>query len=140
MVMRKYRVLITARFHKPELERLKPYLLEVNFSGWGMTRNRLTEDELEEQLAHIEILISEYEPITRNVLESAPHLQLIGCCRMGPEASIDIPAATELGIPVLYTPGRNAISVAEYTFGLMISIARAFRVRNSSSISLIFPL
>lgn len=122
--MRKYRVLITARFNTAELGRLKPHISEVNFAGWGVTRNRLSENELKEQLANIDILISEYEPITRSVLETASRLRLIGCCRMGPEASIDIPAATELGIPVLYTPGRNAISVAEYTFGLMISLSR----------------
>ena len=122
--MKKYRMLITARFEKVELERLQSHILEVNFAGWGVTRNRLNEDELKEQLANVEILISEYEPITRSVLESAPQLQLIGCCRMGPEASVDLATATELGIPVLYTPGRNAVSVAEYTFGLMLSLAR----------------
>jgi D-3-phosphoglycerate dehydrogenase len=122
--MKTYRLLITARFEQAELERLKSHILEVNFAGWGVTRNRLTEEELKQQLANVDILISEYEPITRSVIQSAPRLQLIGCCRMGPEASIDLPTATELGIPVLYTPGRNAISVAEYTFGLMISLAR----------------
>ena len=122
--MKKYRLLITARFNKAELERLKPHLSEVNFSGWGVTRNKLSEDELKEQLTDTDILISEYESITRSVIESAPQLKLIGCCRMGPEASVDMSTVTELGIPVLYTPGRNAISVAEYTFGLMISLVR----------------
>src|SRR4030042_5710052 len=102
--MTKYRLLITARFDQAQLVRLQPYISEVNFAGWGVTRNRLKEDELNAQLANVEILISEYEPITRNVLESAAHLQLIGCCRMGPEASVELPTATELGIPVLYTP------------------------------------
>ncbi len=120
----KYRMLITARFEKAELGRLKPHLSDVHFAGWGVTRNKLNEEELKEHLTNVEIVISEYEPITRSVLESAPRLQLIGCCRMGPEASVDISTATDLGIPVLYTPGRNAVSVAEYTFGLMISIAR----------------
>lgn len=117
-------MLITARFENAELGRLKSHLAEVHFAGWGVTRTRLTEEELQEHLAHVEIVISEYEPITRSVLESASQLQLLGCCRMGPEASIDLSTATELGIPVLYTPGRNAVSVAEYTFGLMISLAR----------------
>lgn len=122
--MKKYRVLITARFDKTELERLKPFISEIHFAGWGVTRNRLKEDELNEQLRHVNIFISEYEPITHTVLTSNPQLEVIGCCRMGPEASVDLSSATKLRIPVLYTPGRNAVSVAEYTFGLMISVVR----------------
>lgn len=122
--MKQYRLLLTARFDKAELERLNPYVSDVKISGWGVTRNKLSEEELQEQLADAEILISEYESLTRRILESAPRLQLIGCCRMGPEASVDMPTATALGIPVLYTPGRNAISVAEYTLGLMLSLVR----------------
>jgi D-3-phosphoglycerate dehydrogenase len=38
---------------------------------------------------------------------------------------LDIAAATKRGIPALFAPGRNAVAVAEYTLGLMISIARS---------------
>jgi D-3-phosphoglycerate dehydrogenase len=37
---------------------------------------------------------------------------------------VDVGAASALGIPVLFTPGRNAVSVAEYTLGLMLAAAR----------------
>ncbi|MBD3307690.1 hypothetical protein GF339_14740, partial [candidate division KSB3 bacterium] len=124
MIMETYRMLITARFDNAELDRLRPYIADAQFAGWGVTRNRLKDDDLKAQMAEVDIVISEYEPITRDVIESASRLQLIGCCRMGPEASVDIPAATIRGIPVLYTPGRNAVSVAEYTIGLMLNAAR----------------
>ena len=41
---------------------------------------------------------------------------------------MDIAAATKRGIPALFAPGRNAVAVAEYTLGLMISIARSIPI------------
>ncbi|MEW6228774.1 MAG: NAD(P)-dependent oxidoreductase, partial [Bacillota bacterium] len=41
--------------------------------------------------------------------------------------NVDVEAAAERGIPVLYTPGRNANAVAELTVGLMILLARRVR-------------
>jgi D-3-phosphoglycerate dehydrogenase len=57
-------------------------------------------------------------------MDAASELRIIACTRGGPDANVDISAATERGIPVLYTPGRNAVSVADLTLGLMLSIAR----------------
>jgi D-3-phosphoglycerate dehydrogenase len=122
--MRPVRMLITARFEESELNRLGPILQEVRFAGYGVTRNKLNEDELQRELADIDVFIVEYETVTREILEAAPSLRLMGCCRNEPGASVDIAAATELGLPVLYPPGRNAISVAEYTIGLMIGVTR----------------
>lgn len=38
--------------------------------------------------------------------------------------NIDVTAATERGIPILYTPGSNANAVAEHTFALLLALAR----------------
>lgn len=122
--MKPVRMLITARFNQAELNRLQPMLQEVRFAGYGVNRNKLNEDELRRELVDIDVFIVEYETLTREILEAAPSLRLMGCCRNEPEASVDVAAATDLGLPVLYPPGRNAVSVAEYTVGLMISVAR----------------
>jgi D-3-phosphoglycerate dehydrogenase len=50
---------------------------------------------------------------------------VVACLRNEPGASLDVAAATKRGIPALFAPGRNAVAVAEYTLGLMISIARS---------------
>ncbi len=117
-------MLVTARFESSELDRIRRFLSGVELAGYGVTREKLTEEELSTALRGVDILVLEFEPVTRRVLEAAGDLKLVGCCRTGPEASVDIQAASELGVPVLYTPGRNAVSVAEYTFALMISVAR----------------
>lgn len=38
--------------------------------------------------------------------------------------NVDLDAARERGVPVTYTPGANAMAVAEHTVGLMISVRR----------------
>ena len=42
----------------------------------------------------------------------------------GEPSNVDLPAATAAGIPVLYTPGRNAESVAELTVALLFAVNR----------------
>lgn len=118
------RLLITARFDEAELDRLRPRPEEVRFTGWGVTRRKLEEADLRRELAGIDIFIFEYETITAEILDAAPQLRLLACCRNEPGASVDIAAATARQLPLLYPPGRNAISVAEFTFGLMIGLAR----------------
>ena len=47
----------------------------------------------------------------------------MAACR-GTVTQVDVAAATEHGVVVLNTPGRNAVSVAELTVGLMLSLVR----------------
>jgi D-3-phosphoglycerate dehydrogenase len=70
-----------------------------------------------------DILVVHMAPITRAVLEQAQNLKLIACCRGGPK-NINLAAATACGIPVVNTPGRNAIAVAEFILGLLIAQTR----------------
>ena len=119
-----FNTLITARFSKEALAPISDRLGEVRYSGFGVSSKKLSEDELVGALQGTHLLISEFEPVTERVLEASRELALIACCRTGPEASVDIEAATRRGIPVLYTPGRNAVSVAEFTFALMLNVAR----------------
>ncbi len=61
--------------------------------------------------------------ITREVQEAAPSLRVI--CKHGVGVdNIDIEAATERGIPVLFTPDANYETAAEHTLALMLSLVR----------------
>ena len=48
------------------------------------------------------------------------------CCARGGPVNVDTAAATERGIPVVTTPGKNAESVADQALAFMVMLARRF--------------
>ncbi|MBE0556512.1 MAG: hydroxyacid dehydrogenase [Proteobacteria bacterium] len=68
-------------------------------------------------------LVARNTPITRQIMEAAPRLAVIGRHGVGYD-TVDIEAATELGIKVVYTPAANTESVAEISMGFMICLGR----------------
>lgn len=71
-----------------------------------------------------EVLVVHGAPVTDRVL-SAAELRLVCCARGGP-VNVDTAAATERGIPVVTTPGKNAESVADQALAFMVMLARRF--------------
>jgi D-3-phosphoglycerate dehydrogenase len=69
-----------------------------------------------------DVLVVQGAPVSDAVLDAAP-LRLVCIARGGP-VNVDIEAATERGISVVTTPGKNAVAVAELTLGLMVVIGR----------------
>ena len=61
--------------------------------------------------------------VTADVLAKAPKLRIIGRAGVGVD-NVDLGAATAAGVLVMNTPGGNAVSVAEHTMALMLSMAR----------------
>lgn len=61
--------------------------------------------------------------VTREVLQSAPRLKVIGRLGVGLD-NIDLTATKEVGIPVVYARNANTISVIEYVFAAMLTFAR----------------
>lgn len=116
--------LITARFSENYLRELQPFIKSIKFAGYGVTRQKLSVDEMKKEIKDIDLLITEFENINEEVLSEAKNLKMIACCRNEPLASVDINAATKRNIPVIFPAGRNAISVAEFTFGLILCLAR----------------
>src|SRR5271165_6985336 len=63
--------------------------------------------------------------IDARLMDSGKDLKVIGRHGVGYD-QIDIEAATERGIQVVYTPGANTQSVAEHVFAFMIGLSRHF--------------
>lgn len=126
--MKKYKAVVTAKILEDELEQLKEYC-DLTITGWVKSGNIFSEDQMIEILRDTDILIAGYENITKKVMQYSKKLKLIGCPRGNP-VNIDVKAAKDLNIPVIYAPGRNANSVAEFTVGLILAelrhIARAY--------------
>src|SRR6202451_2927897 len=70
--------------------------------------------------------------ITPEVLKQAPKLRVIGRAGVGVD-NVDLPAATAAGMLVMNTPGGNAVSVAEHTIALMLSMARSIPQASAST-------
>jgi D-3-phosphoglycerate dehydrogenase len=85
--------------------------------------HQLSEEELLEQLQGIDASVAGSEPYTRRVLAAHPQLKVIARAGVGYDA-VDVKAATEQGIAVCTTPGTNHDAVAEYTFSLMLALAK----------------
>jgi len=62
--------------------------------------------------------------VTAELLERAPALRVIGRAGVGVD-NVDVDAATRRGVLVMNTPGGNAVSVAEHTLALLLSLARS---------------
>jgi D-3-phosphoglycerate dehydrogenase len=60
---------------------------------------------------------------TRKVLEALPNLKMVGRSGVGVD-SVDLEAATELGICVTNTPGIGSNEVADHAMALLLSITR----------------
>lgn len=70
--------------------------------------------------------------VTKEVLEKAPKLRVIGRAGVGVD-NVDLAAATAAGVIVMNTPGGNAVSVAEHTIALMLAMARAIPQASAST-------
>lgn len=80
-----------------------------------------------EDLANVEALVVEVEPIDEKLIGSLPSLRLIGCLRSEP-INIDVASASAHEVVVVHTPGRNAGAVAEFTLGLCLAMIRNIAV------------
>jgi D-3-phosphoglycerate dehydrogenase len=83
-----------------------------------------TKETLDAEIANADALIvRSATKVTAELLGKAPKLRAVGRAGVGVD-NIDLEAATKRGVLVMSTPGGNAVSVAEHTFALLLSLAR----------------
>ena len=78
------------------------------------------------------LLVRSAVKVTKDVLSQAQKLKVIGRAGVGVD-NVDLSAATDAGVLVMNTPGGNAVSVAEHTLALMLSMARSVPQASAST-------
>lgn len=118
------KALITAPFHEEGLNLLKKYM-DIQYENWKETKKIYSDSsEFIEKIKKdgIDVLIVESDFVDEDVINSC-NLKIIGSCRATPY-NVDVEAATQKGIPVFFTPGRNADAVADLTVALIFAQLR----------------
>jgi D-3-phosphoglycerate dehydrogenase len=87
------------------------------------TEPKSSADDLPTRIPGFEALVVRSTKVTAATIEAADALELIIRAGAGTN-TIDVEAASEVGIYVTNVPGRNAIAVAELTMGLLLAIDR----------------
>jgi phosphoglycerate dehydrogenase-like enzyme len=95
-------------------------------AGFELVRARgpLSEARMLELAGGFDAYLCGDDALTRAVLaQSLPRLKVISKYGIGLD-KIDLVAAKDLGVPVLFTPGVNHTTVAEHTFALLLAAVR----------------
>jgi len=84
----------------------------------------LTPAELEEIIGvYHGLSIRSKTKVTEELLAKAKNLKVVGRAGIGLD-NVDIPAATKAGVAVMNTPFGNAITTAEHTIAMILSLSR----------------
>jgi D-3-phosphoglycerate dehydrogenase len=115
-----YKVIVWCPLSERQQARLREQGYEIEmFSGAG----GMSEDELVQHIAQFDALIVGLDPIGRAMMAAGDRLKVVSRFGIGLD-SVDVQAATELGIVVTNTPGASKVAVAELSIGLMFSLVR----------------
>ncbi len=119
------RVLILAPFSGEGVAELSRAGVDAVHESWLDTGVMQDPEELGERLSQegFDAVIVEGDFLFAETFDLAPGVGFAGICRAALN-QIDVDGATERGVAVVNTPGRNAAAAAELTIGLMLATAR----------------
>ncbi len=111
------KVLVADAFPRERLAEIEALGLSVDH------RPGLTAGELPGAMAGVGALVVRSKQVTAEVFERADALSLVVRAGAGVN-TIDVAAASKVGVYVANCPGQNAIAVAELAIGLMVALDR----------------
>ncbi|MGB9937446.1 MAG: phosphoglycerate dehydrogenase [Methanobacterium sp.] len=92
----------------------------------------ITQEELINKIEDFDaIIVRSRTKVTRDVIAAAKKLKIIARAGVGVD-NVDVEAATEKGIMVVNAPESTSITVAEHSFGLIMSLARKISIADKS--------
>ena len=93
-------------------------------AGVGLAGRRCqTEDEVIELAREAEVILNGVAPITRRVLESLPRCLVVARYGVGVD-NVDLEAATEQGIALVYVPDYSIEEVSNHVIALILTWAK----------------
>ncbi len=120
----KLKALITAEVIREKLQERFAGQIEFTYDGYYLDHEVMPHADLIKKIKGYEILICEYDTVSKDVIDAADRLRLIICCRGGVKSVIDIDAARAKGIVVCNNAGRNAGAVTDLTMAFILDLTR----------------
>ena len=112
------KILVADKFPEQYLEKFKSKGYEV------ANEPKLGENDLAESAKSADVIIVRSTIVNADTIKGSDTLKLVIRAGSGVN-NIDLAAATEKGVAVANTPGKNAVAVAELAMGLIISLDRS---------------
>lgn len=78
------------------------------------------------EIAAADAAITRNAGLDRTAMAAAPNLKVLGNHGIGTDP-VDVTYATEIGLPIIYTPHANVQSVAEQAIAMMLAISKRVR-------------
>ncbi|HEY6411116.1 MAG TPA: hypothetical protein VIY29_26965, partial [Ktedonobacteraceae bacterium] len=123
------RVLMIDPLPPPIVERLRP--LFPDGAGFGIVPT-YSEEDLAHHAADAEILLVLHRKVDSHLLSFVPRLRFIQRIGAGYD-NLDLGALQAAGVTAAYTPGANAVAVAEHTILLMLALLKRIAAAESAT-------
>lgn len=116
--------LVTAEVVKGALEAAFGGEVSFTYDGYNRDHVVMPHDELCRKIKGVDVLVCEYDTISKDVFDAADRLKLIICCRGGVKSVVDLAEAKTRGILVCNNIGRNAGSLSDLVMGFVFDLTR----------------
>ena len=123
--MKKKKMALCTPIPEKQLEKIKAYC-DITICGelkYG--KGNAKEEQLREECMGAELVVLGDEVAGADTIRdwAAAGMKFIGVAK-GTPVTVNFAAIKEAGLQLSYTPGRNAVAVAEFCMGLMIAVTR----------------
>jgi glyoxylate reductase len=126
------KILITRKYPKEGINLLKEQGFKLTL--WQKERPMTQEELIKSSVDHHALLCTLTDKIDSRFLHQCSHFDIISQFAVGFD-NIDIETATQMSIPVGYTPDAMSEATADIAFGLMIAVARKMFFMHRSILS-----